>query len=242
MPISTLRSIQLFWIPLFQDSVLTTVSTPARVRMQRLYLKKKKKKLCLLHLCQKVVYLTFFLSSDRGSVLTRYLVKKKEFKVKKLVGGKHDEPESEKQEDEVKMGVTEFVSARRTTFCQCFKGVDRKKKKKKYLHQDRPSLKTPAPSSTIASYWHQNLTLNVLNDYPVIPYAAVPPELKWSRFFFPLHFGTRPSPSIPAQSDPNQSFYLIFFTPFHPCSVPSGEHGIERSAWSWICAPSSLCE
>ncbi|KAK3814201.1 MAG: cleft lip and palate transmembrane protein 1 [Benniella sp.] len=71
-------------------------------------------------------------------MLTRYLVKKKEFKVKKLVGGKHDEPEPEKQGDE-----------------------------------------TPAPSSTIASYWHQNLTLNVLNDYPVIPYAAVPPELKW---------------------------------------------------------------
>ncbi|KAF9354444.1 hypothetical protein BGX34_011015 [Mortierella sp. NVP85] len=71
-------------------------------------------------------------------MLTRYLVKKKEFKVKKLVGSKHDETESEKQADE-----------------------------------------TPAPSSTIASYWHQNLTLNVLNDYPVVPYAAVPPELKW---------------------------------------------------------------
>lgn len=33
-------------------------------------------------------------------VLTRYLVKRKEVKVKKLVGGNHDEPEPEKQEEE----------------------------------------------------------------------------------------------------------------------------------------------
>ncbi|KAF9983323.1 hypothetical protein BGZ65_001920 [Modicella reniformis] len=73
-------------------------------------------------------------------MLTRYLTKKKEFKVKKLVGGKHEEHEPEKQEEEEE--------------------------------------ESSAPTSTIISYWHQNLTLNVLADRPVIPYAAIPPELK----------------------------------------------------------------
>ncbi|KAI1316965.1 hypothetical protein EDD11_009209 [Mortierella claussenii] len=35
-----------------------------------------------------------------------------------------------------------------------------------------------APSSTIVSYWHQNLTLVVLSDRSMIQYAALQPELK----------------------------------------------------------------
>ncbi|GJJ73318.1 hypothetical protein EMPS_05676 [Entomortierella parvispora] len=72
-------------------------------------------------------------------MLTRYYPKKREVKVKKLVGGKHDEAEVEKpaEEEEVQ-----------------------------------------APSTSIVSYWHQNLTITVLSDRTVIPYAAVPPEMK----------------------------------------------------------------
>ncbi|KAF9436689.1 hypothetical protein BGZ76_003223 [Entomortierella beljakovae] len=69
-------------------------------------------------------------------VLTRYFAKKKEFKVKKLVGGKAEEPEQ------------------------------------------KPVETTPQPASTIVSYWHQNLTFSLLADRTVIPYAAVPPELR----------------------------------------------------------------
>ncbi|KAF9294877.1 hypothetical protein BGZ88_003202 [Linnemannia elongata] len=72
--------------------------------------------------------------------LTRYFKKKREFKVKKLVGGKQDvEPEPEKPVEE-------------------------------------PTV--PEGGSTIVSYWHQNLTIAVLADRTVIPYAALPPELK----------------------------------------------------------------
>ncbi|KAF8979482.1 hypothetical protein BGZ46_005382 [Entomortierella lignicola] len=72
-------------------------------------------------------------------MLTRYYVKKKTLKVKKLIGGKHDdESEPEIQEEE----------------------------------------KSPEPTSSIVSYWHQNLTLALLSDFTIIPYAAVPPELK----------------------------------------------------------------
>ncbi|KAI7828597.1 cleft lip and palate associated transmembrane protein [Gamsiella multidivaricata] len=71
-------------------------------------------------------------------MLTRYYPKKREFKVKKLVGGKHEESESGKQ------GVED----------------------------------TSAPASTIVPYWHQNLTLTVLSDRTVVPYAGIPPELK----------------------------------------------------------------
>ncbi|KAF9204349.1 hypothetical protein BGZ49_005401 [Haplosporangium sp. Z 27] len=72
-------------------------------------------------------------------LLTRYYVKKKTLKVKKLIGGKHDdESEPEIQEEE----------------------------------------KSPEPTSSIVSYWHQNLTLALLSDFTIIPYAAVPPELK----------------------------------------------------------------
>ncbi|KAF9180295.1 hypothetical protein BGZ51_006245 [Haplosporangium sp. Z 767] len=72
-------------------------------------------------------------------MLTRYYNKKKEVKVKKLVGGKHDDPEpvSEKPVEE-------------------------------------PSISGP----TIVSYWHQNLTINVVGDRPVIPFSAVPPEMQ----------------------------------------------------------------
>ncbi|KAF9962920.1 hypothetical protein BGZ70_007792 [Mortierella alpina] len=73
-------------------------------------------------------------------MLTRYYNKKKEFKVKKLVGAKHDEtaePESEKQAEEAS-----------------------------------------TPGSTIVSYWHQNLTIAVLSDQTIIPFAAIPPEMK----------------------------------------------------------------
>ncbi|KAG0213457.1 hypothetical protein BGX28_004312 [Mortierella sp. GBA30] len=75
-------------------------------------------------------------------MLTRYYNKKKEVKVKKLVGSKHDEatiepePELEKPTEEALTG------------------------------------------STIVSYWHRNLTINVLSDRTVIPYAAIPPEMK----------------------------------------------------------------
>ncbi|KAF9359975.1 hypothetical protein BGX26_010903 [Mortierella sp. AD094] len=75
-------------------------------------------------------------------MLTRYYLKKKEFKVKKLIGGKHDdEPEPEP------------VS-------------------------EKPVEATPEPSSSIVSYWHQNLTLALLSDRTLIPYAAIPPELQ----------------------------------------------------------------
>ncbi|CAO3567253.1 unnamed protein product [Mortierella alpina] len=73
-------------------------------------------------------------------MLTRYYNKKKEFKVKKLVGAKHDEavePEPEKQAEEAS-----------------------------------------APGSTIVSYWHQNLTIAVLSDQTIIPFGAIPPEMK----------------------------------------------------------------
>ncbi|KAG0254807.1 hypothetical protein BG011_005513 [Mortierella polycephala] len=72
-------------------------------------------------------------------MLTRYYNKKKDVKVKKLVGGKHDNPES----------VSE-------------KPVE------------EPSVSGP----TIVSYWHQNLTVNVVGDRPVIPFSAVPPEMQ----------------------------------------------------------------
>ncbi|KAG0316627.1 hypothetical protein BGZ99_006766 [Dissophora globulifera] len=71
-------------------------------------------------------------------MLTRYYPKKKEIKVKKLIGGKDDETTPEKVEEE----------------------------------------EAPAPASTIVSYWHQNLTLNVLSDRTIIPYAAIPPEMR----------------------------------------------------------------
>ncbi|KAF9114030.1 hypothetical protein BGX27_000298 [Mortierella sp. AM989] len=76
-------------------------------------------------------------------MLTRYYVKKKEFKVKKLIGSKNDdEPEPEPE-------------------------------------PEKPVVETtPEPSSSIVSYWHQNLTLALLSDRTVIPYAAIPPELK----------------------------------------------------------------
>ncbi|KAF9172627.1 hypothetical protein BGX21_008546 [Mortierella sp. AD011] len=73
--------------------------------------------------------------------LTRYYLKKKEFKVKKLIGGKNDEPESEPE-------------------------------------PEKPVEATPEPSSSIVSYWHQNLTLALLADRVMIPYAAIPPELQ----------------------------------------------------------------
>ncbi|KAF9317598.1 hypothetical protein BG003_000604 [Podila horticola] len=68
--------------------------------------------------------------------LTRYFAKKREFKVKKLVGGKQEEVEEEKPAE------------------------------------------VNAPTSTIVSYWHQNLTINILNEQAMIPYSAVPPEFK----------------------------------------------------------------
>ncbi|KAF9147644.1 hypothetical protein BG015_010674 [Linnemannia schmuckeri] len=72
--------------------------------------------------------------------LTRYFKKKREFKVKKLVGGKQEaEPEPEKPVEE-------------------------------------PTV--PEGGSTTVSYWHQNLTIALLSDRAVIPYAALPPELK----------------------------------------------------------------
>ncbi|KAF9145798.1 hypothetical protein BGX30_006854 [Mortierella sp. GBA39] len=72
--------------------------------------------------------------------LTRYFKKKREFKVKKLVGGKQEvEAEPEKPVEE-------------------------------------PTV--PEGGSTIVSYWHQNLTIAVLADRTIIPYAALPPELK----------------------------------------------------------------
>ncbi|KAF9927167.1 hypothetical protein FBU30_003447 [Linnemannia zychae] len=73
-------------------------------------------------------------------MLNKYYKKKKEFKVKKLVGGKQEvEPEPEKPVEE------ETV---------------------------------PEGGSSIVSYWHQNLTITVLSDRNIIPYAALPPELK----------------------------------------------------------------
>ncbi|KAF9953985.1 hypothetical protein BGZ72_004990 [Mortierella alpina] len=74
-------------------------------------------------------------------MLTRYFNKKKEFKVKKLVGGKHDEA----AEQEPEKPVEEQAST---------------------------------PGSTIVSYWHQNLTIAVLSDQTIIPFAAIPPEMK----------------------------------------------------------------
>ncbi|KAF9385406.1 hypothetical protein CPC16_007999 [Podila verticillata] len=68
--------------------------------------------------------------------LTRYFTKKREFKVKKLVGGNQEEAEEEKP------------------------------------------VEANVPTSTIVSYWHQNLTINVLNEQAMIPYSAVPPEFK----------------------------------------------------------------
>ncbi|KAG0332410.1 hypothetical protein BG004_001286 [Podila humilis] len=70
--------------------------------------------------------------------LTRYFVKKREVKVKKLVGGSNEEVEEEKEKPE----------------------------------------EASEPASSIVSYWHQNLTINVLNEQGVIPYASVPPEFK----------------------------------------------------------------
>lgn len=42
-------------------------------------------------------------------VLTRYYPKKKEFKVKKLVGGKHDEAEVEKPAEEEEVTEWSFI-------------------------------------------------------------------------------------------------------------------------------------
>ncbi|KAF9133475.1 hypothetical protein BGW39_009665 [Mortierella sp. 14UC] len=73
-------------------------------------------------------------------MLTRYYKKRKEFKVKKLVGGKQEEePEPEKPVEESAV---------------------------------------PEGGSSIVSYWHQNLTIALLSDRTVIPYNALPPELK----------------------------------------------------------------
>ncbi|ORZ23729.1 cleft lip and palate associated transmembrane protein [Lobosporangium transversale] len=72
-------------------------------------------------------------------MLTRYFTKKKELKVKKLIGGNNQETEPEKSAVEEE---------------------------------------TPASGTAIVSYWHQNLTLTVLSDRSVIPYSAVPPELR----------------------------------------------------------------
>ncbi|KAF9904062.1 hypothetical protein EC991_003095 [Linnemannia zychae] len=73
-------------------------------------------------------------------MLTRYYKKRKEFKVKKLVGGKQEEePEPEKPVEEPEV---------------------------------------PEGGSSIVSYWHQNLTIALLSDRTVIPYTALPPELK----------------------------------------------------------------
>ncbi|KAG0287506.1 hypothetical protein BGZ96_008570 [Linnemannia gamsii] len=72
--------------------------------------------------------------------LTRYFKKKREFKVKKLVGGKQEvESEPEKPVEE-------------------------------------PTV--PEGGSTIVSYWHQNLTIALLSDRNIIPFADLPPEMK----------------------------------------------------------------
>ncbi|KAF9581550.1 hypothetical protein BGW38_001392 [Lunasporangiospora selenospora] len=71
-------------------------------------------------------------------MLTRYFVKKRELKVKKLVRSSQEEEQPEKEVEE----------------------------------------EVPAPTSSIVSYWHQNLTLTVLSDRTVVPYQAMPPELK----------------------------------------------------------------
>ncbi|KAF9428349.1 hypothetical protein BGZ94_002690 [Podila epigama] len=73
-------------------------------------------------------------------VLTRYYPKLKEFKVKKLIGGKQEEED--------------------------------------VVEEDELPLDADASKSTIVSYWHQNLTINVLNEQGMIPYAANPPEFK----------------------------------------------------------------